>query len=1105
MNSQVQVLLSNQTEALYQSLKEQLFSSDTDPFTKRVVIVPSKAMKSWLSIRLAEDLGIATGITFLFLEPAIKQIEKSLSANKEQLFQLPSKFELSLKIESEVRRTLNDPSNSVWDRLRKHLCHRKSGKITHKGEKRLVILAEQLAGLFQLYDKYGRKMLKRWLQSSSKDWQEELWCKVVGKLGPDHLEWKSGNTVVHLFALSYLSRIHHTLFCDLARQIPVYYYLLSPCEVYWSDLLSDKENQKLISVWEKQGMSSESLTEATELLFERNPLLANWGKLGRLMAAQIEDSPLQTKEDYREHKQESCCLHALQMDLLKLRHGKYLPTREFKEDSSVQIHVSLSKTREVQALYQTLLGILGREDAINPNDIVVMVPNIKAYEPMIRAVFRSPKSQIDCQIMDLNLLDHNDVIKGFLHLVTLPDTRWENETLLNLFSFRFFQEKQGLKPSQVEKIGKWIKDTGIRWGIDPKHRSELLLRSHCEKGMADKSAAGTWKMGVDRLLLGTAMILPSDVEEKASYTHRPLKEVNSTDQEILGIWSGLLNSLREDLKPISEGSKKTLKDWADYLLNLLYRYFSWNSGSEDEKAQATVFVRCLENLKKSGVGKGDLFPFSTVIFHLKKGLEKEEVHYRETHFQSVKFCSMLPMRAVPAKVVVMMGLSEDNYPRKEERLLLNQLYHQEGVDPFPSATEFDRYLFLEALMSAREYLILSYHKNDQGKDPLHQCSLLISELVHYLDQSFEISGSKPSVHCVYEHPFSPFDYRYFQKESKIESYSMGDYQAAISFYGSQQKAPYRFIPSFSVGSNFCRDTRCVDIQDIKRLARNPIRFYFQKKLGMYLKEEEEVLTDESLTVSSLDLSKFRKESCVVSLETLLKGAELEGMVPVGPFKDLSLAKVVKEVAEIAEQMLEFSIRSEDLFEVLLCETCTTPYLEEKRWIFPPLVIELENLKVSLTGLLGECSPEGLISYKKGEGKNLAEIWPLYLIWNCLLEKDPLPFKKDALFIRGGVRWTPFFDSAMTHLQEYMQYFLCSTDEVSPLIPDWVEAFVSGSTEDLNKAVQKSVSGDFFFNDEVIWLCREGNVLQPELMYENWSEQAKKLFKKPFEHLTGKKK
>lgn len=1105
MSSHVQVLLSNQTEALYQRLKDELFSSSTDPFTKRIIVVPSKAMKNWLSIRLAEDLGIATGITIKFLEPALRELEKSLAVVEEELFQLPSKLELSLKIESQVRHALKDPNAEQWNRLRKHLCDSKSGRITRKGEKRLVNLADQLAGLFQQYDKYGRRMLKRWLQETPSDWQEELWRRVVGKLGPDHLEWGSGNVTVHVFALSYLSRRQHTMFCDLAVKVPVHYYLLSPCEVYWSDLLSDKENQKLIQCWEKQGMSSESLAEATELLFERNPLLGNWGKLGRLMAAQIEESTLETEEDYREHEQESNCLQALQMDLLKLRHGKYLPVRTFEEDDSIQIHVSTSKTREVQALYQTLLGIMGRHEEISPNDVVVMAPNIKAYEPMIRAVCNSPRSQLDFQIMDLNLLDHNDVIKGFFHLVTLPETRWENETILNLFSFRFFQEKQGLKQSQVEKIGRWVRETGIRWGIDPRHRSELLIRSHCGKGMVDNSAAGTWKLGVERLLLGTAMILPSDVEEKAGYTHRPLKEIPSTDQETLGILSDLINALREDLRPISEGSKKTMKDWAEYLQHLLYRYFSWAKGSEEERTQAEVFVRCFESLKLSGAGKGDLYPFSTVIHHLKNVLEQQEVHYRESHIQAVRFCSMLPMRAVPAKVVVMMGLSEENYPRKEERMLLNQLYRQEGVDPFPSATEFDRYLFLEAVLSARQYLILSYHKKDQGKDPLHQCSLLISELVHYLDQSFLISGEKPSLYSVFEHPFSPFDFRYFQKDSKLKSHSLGDYQAAVSFYRSPIKEPYRFIPSFTVGEPLNTAIQSIDVQELKRLGRNPVRFYFQKRLGIYLKEEEEVPTEETLMVSALDLSKFRKESSLISLEALLKGAELEGMIPVGPFKDIAQAKIRSEAAEIAEVMSALSVRSEDLFEVILCETCQTPYLEEKRWIFPPLTIEAGGSSVMLTGSIGECSPEGMIIYKKGEGRSIVEVWPLYLIWCCLLELYPLPFKKDALLIRSGDRWSPFFESAQPFLVEYLEYYLRATHEVSPLIPDWANEFVVGTPESLTKAVQSSIGNEMFFNEEVVWLCREDNTLETEQMYENWSQHAKKLFSAPFEHWGKKKK
>ncbi|ADI37409.1 exodeoxyribonuclease V subunit gamma [Waddlia chondrophila] len=1105
MSPSIQVLLSNQTEILYQRLKEQLFTSDTDPFTIRVVVVPSKVMKNWLSLKLAEDLGVAAGIECLFLEPAMQRLQKLLEDPEENAFQLPSRVVLALSIEREIRQALKSEKSEIWKPLKDHLLDKRRKNLTGKGEKRLVSLSDQLAVLFAQYEKYGRKMLQRWQKGEPAGWQELLWKRIVGKVGPESFFWKKGNITVHLFALSYISRQQHQMLCSLSSHVPVCYYLLSPCEVFWSDLLSDKENSRLIRCWENQGMSAEALSEATELLFERNPLLANWGKLGRLMAAQIEETTLQTDENYRELDQESTCLQALQMDLLKLRNGKFLEKRSFKEDNSIQIHVSTSKTREVQALYQTLLGIIDQHREIDPYDIVVMAPNIKVYEPMIRAVFQSPQSQLNCQIMDLNLLDQSDVVKGFFHLLDLAETRWENESILNLFSFFSFQEKQGLTQTEVEKIGKWVRDTKIRWGIDARHRSEILLRNHCEKGMLDNSAAGTWKMGIDRLLLGTAMILPSGIEEKARFNRRPLREVAASDQELLGEWAFLIGKLREDLSLLSSGKKMPLDEWSEYLLYLLNQYFSWNRASEKEKAQAETLAKSIELLRIADAGAKDFYPFSTVIFHLKKALELQEVHDRENYVQAVRFCSMLPMRAVPAKVVVMMGMSEENYPRKEDKTILNQLYFQKGVDPFPSTTEFDRYLFLEAVLSARQSLILSYHKKEQGGEKLNECSLLISELVHYLDQSFSISGLKPSESIVYEHPFYSFDKKYFQEGQKIRSYSMPDYLAALSYYKVENKSSYRFLPAFHSPSSLTNQKfEVIDVKEIKRLARNPFRFYFQKRLGIFLKEEEETSTEETLTLSPLDLSKFRKESWRISMDKMLQIAELEGMIPVGPFRDLSIRKAAAEAASVAENMTQLSLKPSDLFEIQFCETCSTPRKEENRWVLPPLIVELESGFVRLEGFLGEGSLEGMIAYKKGEKRDIVELWPLYLIWCRAIEEHALPFRKDLLFIRSGERKESWLESSLESLKDYISYFNQASHVVSPLIPEWVEALTKEKASELEKALNLSLNGDFFYNDEVKWICRGGNALDSEEMHAAWSEQAKRLFSQPIAQWSGKK-
>jgi len=1082
---------------------------DSGPFTKRLVVVPSKAMKNWLSLRLAEDLGIAAGVEFVFLEPALRQLQKSLTDDEEDQFQFPSRMELALSIEREIRRCLQKESGEVWKPLKDHLVDRKSKTLTKKGDRRLVYLADQLAGLFSQYEKYGREMLLRWIKEEPASWQEVIWKRVIGKTGSEHLLWRKGNTTVHVFALSYVSRQQHRLFCDLSNQIPVDYYLLSPCEVFWSDLLSDKENARLIRCWEQQGMSPEALAEATELLFERNPLLANWGRLGRLMAAQIEESTLQTDEHYVVPLHESTCLQALQTDLLKLRNGKHHEPRDFRNDNSIQIHVSTSKTREVQALYQTLLGIIhrhrGDDEKIDPYDIVVMAPNIKAYEPMIRAVFQSTQSQLDCQIMDLNLLDHNDVINGFFHLLEIPESRWENETVLNLFSFPSFQERHGLTQGQVEKIGTWVRETGIKWGIDSRHRSELLLRSHCEKGMLDKSIAGTWKIGIDRLLLGTAMILPQGIEEKARFIRRPFKEVSATDQELLGEWAHLIRSLKEDLSPLESNSRMSLGDWSDYLIKLLNLHFSWQRASEDEKAQVSALIKSIELLKTNSSGQREKYPFSTVIFHVKKALELQEVHYRESHFQAVRFCSMLPMRAVPAKVVVMMGVSEENYPRKEEKMVLNQLYSQRGVDPFPTATEFDRYLFLEAVLSARKYLILSYHKKEQGAEKLHQCSLLISELVHYLDQSYTVDGGKPSDSIVFDHPFYPFDKRYFQPEEKVRSYSMYDFHAAESFYKTQMKEIYRFIPSCRQERHPCETLQIVDVKDVKKLARNPFRFYFQKQLGMYLKEEEEVNSEEILTLSPLELSKFRKESWCLSIETMLQIAEKEGVLPVGPFRELSIGKVKQEAEEICSRMEEFSIKPQDIFELHLCETCDEPKHENHRWTVPPLTVKIEGGSVKIQGTLQECSPEGMIAYKKGENRELAEIWPMFLIWCRIIEENNLPFKKDLILMRSGEKRSAFLENSSTELSKYLEYYRTSINSVSPLIPEWVDIFIDKSSSDLEKSLEGSLEGGRFYNDEVKWVCRETQALLIEELFDSWSDTAKQLYSEPIKQWSGKKK
>ena len=73
----------------------------------------------------------------------------------------------------------------------------------------------------------------------------------------------------------------------------------------------------------------------------------------------------------------------------------------------------------------------------------------------------------------------------------------------------------------------------------------------------------------------------------------------------------------------------------------------------------------------------------------------------------VTFATLMPMRAVPFRVVALLGMNDGDYPRSAPPSDFDLM----ALDVRPgdrSRREDDRYLFLEALLSARERLHVSW-------------------------------------------------------------------------------------------------------------------------------------------------------------------------------------------------------------------------------------------------------------------------------------------------------------------------------------------------------------------------------------------------------------
>lgn len=1049
-------------------------------------------------LQLAQDphFGIAAGLEITYPDQAIQSLASERLATSTA--KIPSFLELALAIEWEIR--LLQDSTSIWKPLFSYLQAQPHAQLSPKSERRLVALAENLAHLFMQYGKYGGTMLSEWEQQPLQEWQQALWNKLFCTNNLWTYPYRAWNldeetkvphdTTVHLFSLSFLPRLQHDFLERLSHYIPVYYYMLSPCQAFWSDIRSEKESRHLQSYWKKHGASIGQQLALESYLKDCNPLLANFGRLGREMAQQIEESNAVTSSCYsipstamdvpsyealvdddiaiRESNTPLTLLEGIQTDLLLFRN----PATSEKialhaADHSVQVHAAPTPLREVETLYDVLLGLIQKhakdEKPLTPSDILVMAPEIMDYDPFIRMVFGAATSALDAQIMDLSVPTQHPLVQGFLHLLALPDSRWDAATLLQLFDSPAFQKKQMWSEEELQQVQKWIKNAGIRWGLDSSHRNDILQRHHCTRGMLDRSSTGTWEFGLSRLLMGLVM-QTSDQEALSTL-------IVGSQAELLGELIQLMRSLRHELTPLHDGTQKSLKEWSQFLKTLL----STNFFVEDDEAEKLLLSHLDSFARVEGLPAEVEFSFTSIKKYLLTALSQQTVTYRESHLHAIRFCTLLPMRTIPAQVIVLLGMHEGAFPKRDQTMSLNHLHINPHADYTPTQTDFDRYLFLEALLSARRYFILSY-TNFAPEDYQEQYpSLLVSELLNYIDKGFHSEGRSPSSLCQHEHPYRSYDRTLFEKECLFPSFSTWNYQNACAYYRVDKEKPHRFVPQFPLQFPLkAKEPLRIEMHDIHAFARNPLKTYFNKTLGIYLEKEENhrVEVNEKFQLSHLDIDLLKKKALNIDIDRLLQNAENAGILPLGLFKDISLSKVQQEIQELFGTLRRHGVDPSTWIEIEFSERFNSPrHVDQGHWQLPPLKIQgPESLPITLVGKLTDVSPEGLVVHQRAEKSEIVKAWPHFLIYHTLIQTYNLPVQPAILFAKSGHAYSSFTESPRSHLEKYLGYYVTGLSNASPLIPEWIPLVISTPEHELEKLISDSLSNPFkeLYNDYIHW-------------------------------------
>ena len=98
----------------------------------------------------------------------------------------------------------------------------------------------------------------------------------------------------------------------------------------------------------------------------------------------------------------------------------------------------------------------------------------------------------------------------------------------------------------------------------------------------------------------------------------------------------------------------------------------------------------------------------------------------------ITFCSMIPMRSIPYKIVGILGLNQGVFPRKNTDTDINLILSEKKYGD-RNIKDTDKYLFLESLISAKEKLYLSYIGQSIKDNTDIPPSPVIDELLDYIE------------------------------------------------------------------------------------------------------------------------------------------------------------------------------------------------------------------------------------------------------------------------------------------------------------------------------------------------------------------------------------
>jgi len=718
---------SNKVEWLADVLCEQLYNSPPKVTENIEIIIGNWSTSRWLSDQISYKTGIASQIKYHLPSSYIKKTVNELLGHEIEEIDpwkpLNMTWAIISKLDNLTKMKEGKPIKEWLNR------QEKSGEAV---DKNIWKLTYSIASTLDDYIQFRPEIIEHWLKLEDnstnkleKLQENELWQiailnliiqelkkqplstkikKVITEINKTNISKNLVNKKLYIFGISSLSPIQIDFIKSLSLFTDIKMYLVSPCPELWKRI-NIRENNK-INIDNKNNI--------------QNPKPENI--LGRLGAEF--DQLLEGTETIQSSEIEEINFYALQKEIAKSKNKEPTLLEQIQEgmlnedykklqtnsnDDSIIFMAASGKRRQLELIKDKLLEWFSKDRELTPGDILIISPDIYSFAHLIPSIFESNNKlcYLPWILKDNKKYESSGLINNISNFLELGNNRLTATSINKIISNKTFMIKHDINEEDIILINKCLKESGFRWGIDKE-----------ERGGNDENSL-EWCL--NRWI--KSLIYIENNKEVNDIISPYYSNINPNE---LIRWWEIISEISTIIKSIR--NPKTIKEWSNFIISFTNDY----NDSLKYICKEKKILNTIINTWKSVAFKCKIKIDSTLI----SLILKEYITNRESSTNSqtgkITFGNMDSLGFCPYKKIIMMGLDEEIYPKNDEKPRFNILERKKILGDITS-NQKDKYILLEAILSARENLFITWNNRNESTGDELEISNPIKQLLNLLE------------------------------------------------------------------------------------------------------------------------------------------------------------------------------------------------------------------------------------------------------------------------------------------------------------------------------------------------------------------------------------